>query len=780
MFARVALALGLAALAHGLNIQSANAQTCATQTKQNCLNHVTNTLNCNYNFTSNVCAPAPTSDACQSKTTAPACATAGCYYDSSIANCLKSLSQINSVYNCTYWNSQTNCQAHGCAYDIGATPVCQDVTRQGANSDNKTSSVISTQVNFSAPQVTNLLVFTVNISVPFVYSSSARLSPRFPVVQVLSSVAGNQGPGALRNASEQVSDCSTFQFDSYAEPVANAPTGFSDAAFQTLIEQSIAANNVLTPTASSNRALLLAQFGNPRNNTLVTRVRYDTAAKAIVYEVRVDLRQPACTSRGFTVVQTATGVTYSLPVSYVEHGVAGLFVQTSKLFTISVTTTGQISIGATAQYHFESSSIEVTYPQASCQVGQALQRIAQTIIVSDVFDPSIVVSPVSISGLALRASTSPAGPVNCYGDTVTQYSLIGCNRQTYQCSYSFTTQSKCRTLTQDGQAFATCAGALAADRIADMGSDVPYPVALDGLHTTFVSHQACAGSVCANTSQTALGSPDVIRALVQTPVFAATSVASNPFSVQGGFMPVPTADATQFKQLTDQAATPSGVNTFDGNIFSRQPVTIALFMPAAQRADFDLRLLINPGNTTIYPLDSNGVRVFTSVPASLDFNDIKNALLYTTKNALPQCAVGDVCNNIPACNGILGCDGFSIPVTQLQALMPANGYGFAATYRVGLPGVPQTGSLVSRRLLQTSPQAQQPTDGNVYFRIRVNSDGSITVDEITVTPHKQEAAPLFFLVLLYVWLPALILYVLVSRTQYGCMSIKYSRVHSGR
>lgn len=783
MLGRVALGLALAALAHGLNVQTVQAQTCAAQTKPNCLNHVANALNCNYNFTSNVCAPAPTSDACQSKTTASACAGAGCYYDSSIANCLKSLSQINSVYNCTYWTAQNSCQSHGCAYDVTQTPVCNDVTRQGSNFDNNTSSVISNKVNFSTPLVNANLIFTVNISVPFVYSSSLRLSPRFPVIQILTPQPGSSGPGALRNSSEQVTTCSSFQTEAYAEPIPNLASGLSDAAFESMIESSIAATGVITPYTSANRALLLAQFGNPRNDSLIQKVSYDTPTKSILYQLSINLTQAVqnCGARGFSVVSTSTGVVYSLPLSYVEHGVTGQFVQTSRLFTISITTTGQISIGATAQYHIQSTNIEVTYPQATCAAGEALQQISQTVVISDVFDPNIVVSPVSIGGLFVRPPGTPAGPppINCYQDAITQYTFIGCNRQSFQCSYSFTTRSNCRVLSTDGNAFSSCLGAKTFDRLNDFaGFNNAYPTSLDGLHRVFVRHQACNGGVCNITAQAALSTLDEIRTVVQTPVFSATSLSANPFQVQGGFLPVPTADSTQFRQLTDQPGTNSNVSTFDGNVFSRQPITIAVFMPAALRADYDLRLLINSGNTTIFPLDTNGLRVTTSVPAFLDFSDIGNALLYTTKNALLQCAAGDVCANIPACSGILGCDGFSIPVAQLQALMPANGYGFAASYRVGLPGVPQTGALVSRRLLQTAePQA---TDGNVYFRIRVNADGSITVEEVTVTPHKQDATPLFFLSLLYVALPALVLYLFVARTQLSCMSIKYSRVHSGR
>jgi hypothetical protein len=772
MLGRATLLAALSLWAAAASVQTVQAQTCAAQSKQNCINHVANALNCNYNFTNSVCAPPPTTDVCQSKSTASTCANAGCYWDASIANCLKSLSQINSVYNCAYWTSQSNCQSHGCAYDVVTSPVCQDVTTQGANSDNKTSSVISTQTMFSTPQLTSSLIFTVNVTVPFAYSTATRVSPKFPVLQVLPSLPSSLIPGALRNASEQTTVCSTFQAASYAEPVPNPPSGQSDAAVQALIESSIASTGVLTPAVSANRALLLSQFGSPRSDTIVKLVTYDTLNKAITHQVSVNLTQAlqACGSaRGVSAVTTSTGVTYTLPISYVEHGVSGSFVQASKLFTIAVTTTGQVSIGATAQYHYEATSVEVTYPQDTCPAGSAVQRISQTIVISDVFDPSVIVSPVSASNIVQKPAGSPAFPaLNCYGDVVTAYNFLGCNRALFQCSYSFTTQGRCRVLGDvNGLTFANCVSPTTAERITDLGAPGAYPVSYDGLHRTFVYHKACIGASCTNTSQSISGTPDEIRTLVQTPVFAATSLTSNPFQVQGGFLPVPTADATQFRQLTDQAATPLGVNTFDGNVFSKLPVTIGVFMPAAQRSDFDLRLLIGSSNITVYPLDSTGARALSSSPASLDFADIRNSLLYTTKNAIAQCAPGDVCNNIPACSGILGCDGFSIPVSQLIALMPANGYGFSVAYRVLLPGVPNTGSLVSRRrLLQTAQD--QPTDGNVYFRIRVNLDGSFTIEQISTLSHKSTAAEAFAMTFAIVALTSAVVYLFTASAQLSC------------
>lgn len=505
---------------------------------------------------------------------------------------------------------------------------------------------------------------------------------------------------------------------------------------------------------------------------------YDNVKKQIVYQVSINMTtvvQQCGGVRGAFAVNTATGTTYTIPLSYVEQRIGNIFVPNTRLFTVDVTTTGVITIGAAAQFRYEANSIEVTYPQASCPAGSALQRISQNVVISDVFESNLVVAPQSINSLLQRSPLAAGNTVvNCYGDTVTQYAFVGCNRQLFTCTYSFTTQSRCRVLTSDGQAFATCAGAAASDRIADMGSNIPYPTSLDGLHRTYAYHQACVGSACTNTSQSALGGPDEIRTFVSTSVFQPTNIAVNPFQVQGGFLPFPTADATQFRQLTNQVSTPGAVSTFDGNVFSRQPVTVAVLLPASLRQQFDLRVLINAGNTTIYPLDTNGNRVLTSVPSSLDYSAVRNALLYTTKATQSQCPAGDVCNTLPACNGILGCDGFSVPVAQLVSLMPANGYGFETSYRVNLPGQPIA---TRRRLLAEDPEStSDPNDGRVYFRIRINEDGTVTIDQFSVAVHNRSFVEAFFMALALVIVSAIALYFVVSRVQYSTTKTKYKHM----
>lgn len=205
-----------------------SAQTCATTAVRPCLDHTANTLNCKYNFTSSTCTTALNVDNCQDRTSLT-CGSNGCYYDSSINNCLRSIAQVNSVFTCSYWRTQSDCQAHGCTFDITQATPCRDVTAQGQNFDNRTSNSIISKVEFSNPVVSADLILSVNISVPYIYVTTMRQNPAFPVVQILPALpVSNNGPGALQNATTQESICSSFNRTNYVAPVANGPLAFTD------------------------------------------------------------------------------------------------------------------------------------------------------------------------------------------------------------------------------------------------------------------------------------------------------------------------------------------------------------------------------------------------------------------------------------------------------------------------------------------------------------------------------------------------------------------------
>lgn len=200
-------------------------------------------------------------------------------------------------------------------------------------------------------------------------------------------------------------------------------------------------------------------------------------------------------------------------------------------------------------------------------------------------------------------------------------------------------------------------------------------------------------------NQSPFGYPDQIKTTIVNSNYLAQSLDTNPFQVRNGFLPTPTSPVSLFQQLNSNA-----LKAFDGNIFSNQPLTVMILLPDAIRPRYDLRLLIKPANMTIYPLDALGRQLNSSTSGytgrnSIDWSDIALSTLFTTKNAFDDgCGAQLTCGRLNACNGILGCDGFSVPVAQLKSLMPANGYRFQLSYRIGLPN-PDGSPASARQLL---------------------------------------------------------------------------------
>lgn len=77
------------------------------------------------------------------------------------------------------------------------------------------------------------------------------------------------------------------------------------------------------------------------------------------------------------------------------------------------------------------------------------------------------------------------------------------------------------------------------------------------------------------------------------------------------------------------------------------------------------------------PLSADGSHL-TSSP-TLNYNNVKAYFSYVPRNE----TTGD---HISACDGLLGCDGFDIPVIWLQRLSPASGYAITIPYHYTFPG----------------------------------------------------------------------------------------------
>lgn len=800
------------------------AATCPLNTPQQCLDHSPPPLGgnrpdltgCFYSYAQQQCYGATQApDQCQANhNNATGCAASGCFYDSAVNACFASLAQSNSIFSCSYWSSIVDsngdnapCAAHGCAYE-SISRTCSPVTQEGSNNSTDLVTEYSTKVTFENPTVlANSNTFELDVVVPFVYTDATSVHPAWPVIMFLQPMAFNFGQITKSNDSPQ---CSTYS------PALNptSPGQFSSTVPATSVNAYLQQLVSSTQTLNFDNRTAVGQvlelsLGHARiggNNTIVRAVTYDGAN--LRYKISVDLTNAVrlCgdgadsnVDRGLRVEQTTNGNRYTVPVSYIEQRPNEFFTQASSLITIDITLTGTVSISATAQYHRKYFAKAVSFDPTDCASGSARMVVSSRLQVFDIFDSTKV---LTFTGGQASAPNGFAAPSNCYGDEFLPTAPYSdCDPTKFTCWLDFTTRSQCRVLTPDGLAFSRCDRGPDNQRITDLGSDVPYPASLENLHRIYGDVKICDLGTdgnptnCKSASQTTNPSlKDQYQLSVASSAYLGQSTAANPFTVVGGLLPTPTSGVGAFRQLSGGPVDAQGfpvsdptIDGFNGNVFSNQPLTALVLLPVELRTTYDLRVLIRANESRIYPLDGQGKQIGVQVPQAgfagpleLNYGQIARRTVYATKNDFDNgCGYAQTCAKLPACLNLLGCDGFSVPVPQLRALMNANGYRFRVDYRIGLtnadgsppnarlgssasrrllslPG-PDTAALdvpldsksraVMRRLLQTSPApagASQYT-GTFYFNVIQGPNGTQTVvldsstgTQVTVTFNQSQ------------------------------------------
>lgn len=411
-----------------------------------------------------------------------------------------------------------------------------------------------------------------------------------------------------------------------------------------------------------------------------------------------------CSQQGASAVDDENGRTYTLPLSYIEHSTNNLYVQVVQTYKINVPLTGVVTIGAQTTYGTGAYPQLIRYtkgPVVGCGDDEGRINIQFQVDTYNVYDPSIRVGVFTPNDISFR-SPSTVGPVNCYGDQLDPSSAlfgsVTCDYSNFVCSQQFTIRSKCRALNTEGNSFNECRFAFAQDRIADMNGDFPYPTSLNALHTVFFQRRACPlsqGQV--ETCPFVTPSAESVSAVIQGSSFLDASTTVDGFFVQSGFLDTPVAD------LTNALVLQSSNETII--IQEASLITLAAVMQLASRSTYSLRTKIQNAETRIVPLNENNIPLSATTnyngKALLTYNDFRSSLLYVTKTQFDQgCGIEDSCLSLPACQGVLGCDGFSLPASSLLRLMPAPRYSITMSYSVVLPQTQPAPA--SRRLLQSN------------------------------------------------------------------------------
>ncbi len=699
------------------------ANNCQYLTSQQCVSTTPIRQDCRVNYTNSAypCTKVTTTvldDGCNNKYTSATCNANNCVFDTTLnGNCFLNMQKISVLFPCTYWSSTStaSCQFHPYCVYIAGSSTCEDYASTGNTADNSTTFNFLNTINFLNPTVASgTTTFSVTISTLFATTSFPASNPwpaaiSWPIIQILFPVqnvaayANTVNPlcSTLSNAATSPSYLditqSAFTVNQLQQYAYNYTTQYGNLNFD---------NNAIGSYMDLiyNQPLIGASY-------IVRAAKVSADLTTLQYTFTIDLVAAVknCAALGAAMTSTSSSRMYTIPISYIEQSYQGTFAQYTQTYTIVVPTTGTATIASSANYPMIATPSQIVFPQTNCPTGSARQVTQWTLTYRNVFDNTRLIGPRYLSDITTVNPQATSTLQNCYNDSLSAFTSLGCDYSNYLCSSIFTTQSNCRVLTTDGLGFNKCSYANAADRIADMGSNVAYPTALDGKHIYYVNSYSCPqnrinDNYCALVVNSAYNYPDPVVATIQTSEYSLTTATLNGFEVQAGFLPYATAPLSSLNVISDTYYTPNGIYKFDPVMWNNLPMTVVIVYPTAlMQASYDLRMTIDT-TLTIVPTDPLG-NVISSRPV-ITFPQIRASLTYTTKNDYDNgCGSASKCMKLPACNGILGCDGFTISTSILRSLSLGDGYQININYRVGLPNA--DGSTPNARTLQSLRSAMQ-------------------------------------------------------------------------
>lgn len=679
---------------------------CYRLTAQQCVGTSPVRTDCRLNFTSMLCYSTGTTDTCLSKATSSACTPGTCLWDPYVDNCFYNIAQTKQVFPCSYWTSfpiASACQYHGCA--LVNSGQCINAVSSGSTIDNSTIANYAQTIAYtSATVLANTQTLRLTIETPFAQSSRIRFdwptSPAWPGFAIMPQLMFLPYEIGTTNKTNL---CTSLSLSTNP----SAPGGFVQFSYSNATLKSYVSNwvsqyhnltfNLSDPLGAAANVI----YGNPRigPGKLITSVSVSFDQTKMLYTLQADMPSlvSQCGDYGASVTLGETSRTYNIPVSYIEWHTVGIYTQNTQWLSVTVQDSGGSSISNSAYYML------IAYPEVThtvtdgCPAGSAFLRMTWRLIYNNVYDPTRQIGPRTASDIVFTTPALSTNVTSCYGEHVTDFQFQKCDGGRYSCMYTVMTESRCRVLTADGDAFNDCRHANASDAATDYkNASAVYPAEYNALHRFWVYAWNCPDvrlndELCLPISNSPLGYPDEVKVTTRSSHYLTQSLSNNPFSVQAGFLPFPTASLDGFT---------NGSSSYDGNLYSQQPVTPVILLPPDIRSVYDLHLNNASDQFVVLALNALGQPyVPGEIPVwRLTYQDLRPGLLYTAKvdYQTSDCASTQSCVLLPACVGIPGCDGLSIPVSFLRQLMPANGYRFSVQYEIGLP----TGKPASRRLLQ--------------------------------------------------------------------------------
>jgi len=668
----------------------------------------------------------PVSPSCNALTSVQACINAGCYYDiyspsatSTAGKCYATFAEVKGLFpSCnTYSYYPSNVFADACSAARACTPIpasslCQNPVGYSPNdvllANRVTASYVATWTN---PSITlDTLLFNMIMSVP----TKQFLNVTAPLLHTVSF-----GPTGSLPRPLQPSKCNDLlqAQPAYGMGLPRISPAFSNSTALYAGLKASMPNLVYTSNDAVSAALYQATGYTRVGGTSVTASVYvDDNVVNKVIGGSADWLVANCNSTR-TVVSTDETRYVHTPCLDVRSAV--FEATTCFLLYNSIYTYGTAFFGASQR---ASLNVFVRAP-ADTSVGATVPFTAKRqIIVTLTYrttNPNVVLGLrglQDVSMVSTGGTTQTTPPTNCLGTRpvlvvppsgMPQPCLdVTTSPTTYCWNTIVQLETRYNLPAADGLGLVKCVYQPDAVRIAEMGSNIPYPTSLDGVHNFYQFPYQWPLNNLTTGPFAAVGS-DPTGAIGDQVAVSLTQTTPTDITYFGGTLPAPTCGILPFANspITD-LITPTYINnngTFAIDLRNMALKTGSLLIFACvysngTRATFRLNF-----KTSLYlvPLDATGNLILNSGGsplATLPWSQIAVTVPYTIRSAAGA--------HIDAVNAQLGVDAFGVTTGDLTSRMPANGYGVIIPFFGTLPALPLP-TPGNRRLLQ---QQQESTD----------------------------------------------------------------------
>jgi hypothetical protein len=684
---------------------------------------------CHYD--AGTCVDGAASGACGSWLDDSTCAANGCYWDNDVhsesnAKCFQSLQEVNTRFPCSYWSFylspsvSTVCPTHGC---VANGTRCLPMDSGEGQTDTGGEVGVNLVYETVDPAVTpNTLTFTSKLLIPV---SPHLWSPAKPQHHAIVFGRATQDSYA---AQLQYGRCSSVR----GTPTLGATlpgTRYPDytSLYNYFVSNINSAPELDFSESYTNFGYVREVIGNWRVNgsdpeSIVRRWEFMNSMQDLAFSTSIDLNY--CVDHcGCTRTTYSDRTQYTLSQSVVLMANGGSIVSSTNDYTVTVYTYGATSVAATSDYPKVSKLQQVFDERADCDAGLKRRAFTVRLDFSNAFDPDKVVGIQSLADVMMSdpTDTTHTGPWNCFGTSASSItSPTSCSGNI--CTTLIQFQSRCPgSIPSNGDGLNKCQYQTDVNRIADMGADLPYPAALDFKHDFYVLPRVWSKTDPATTGLPAGRDrtgvkPDAISVSINSPTYP--SIDQNvQLDVRMGLLPTPDA---AFEQVLELTSNDSGTLTDKQNVqlyFNRAFTPIVYFGTQSLRQTFGMHIEVS---TILFtPLDALG-NVFGS--STLEWDALRLMALRSPRQDLVGCVT---CALPAAVNGMMGSDGFSLPVSIVRTLLPANGYKVELWWNATVPVEPAAPS--GRRLLAVDEGTTAPTGGLISFSIIATTELPIAV-----------------------------------------------------